>query len=74
MEEKTKINSYQINYWCDDCHDGKMISTGQTLLIHPPRYMHECEKCGTKKNFKKKYPHLHHETENGEKVDENIIK
>ena len=50
MEEKYKVNTYEIDYKCDVCGKGYMRLTGEVLLTNPTRYPHKCNKCGAGMN------------------------
>lgn len=44
---------------CDTCGEGMMIPTGVTLFSSPPKYQHECDKCGVIENYPQEYPYLY---------------
>lgn len=52
---------------CDVCGDGKYRPV-RTLLVSPPRYVHECNKCNDVKTFGEQYPYVRH-MEDGEELD-----
>lgn len=45
-----------IDYICDACGNGHMLPSGMILLSDPPKYPHECNKCGAAQTFGTKYP------------------
>jgi len=54
---KTKVETYIINYRCDNCNSVDMLPTGVAYYTSPLQYVHECTYCGEKHTFTdKKYP------------------
>jgi len=45
-EIKTKIDTYMVDYICDDCGKGTMQRFGGMLLTAPPQYTYRCNNCG----------------------------
>ena len=52
MEEKYKVNTYEIDYKCDVCGEGYMRPLGTVLLSNPAQYPHRCNKCGAEMNVR----------------------
>ena len=50
MEEKCKVNTYEIDYKCDVCGKGYMRPLGTVLPSYPAQYPHRCNKCGAEMN------------------------
>lgn len=57
MEKKSEVKCYKIELECEKCNKN-MFFTGQTLLSHPPKYVHYCKNCEIKVNKDKKYPYI----------------
>lgn len=61
MEKKIEVKTYQIDYICDTCNEGKMRPTGISFPTNPPQYPHVCDKCGAAQTFRNKiYPAIIH--------------
>jgi hypothetical protein len=62
METHTKVESFEIDYRCDECGEGMMRPTGRCMESYPPQYPHSCTVCKATKTFtNKRYPHIVHE-------------
>ena len=56
-ELNKKVETYIINYVCDECGEGLMLPTGMAFYTSPLQYEHRCDNCGdTQKFHDKKYP------------------
>jgi uncharacterized Zn finger protein len=55
-EIMTRLIPVRVDYVCDKCGEGNMKWDGYELLSMPPRYMHECDKCGCSETSLIKYP------------------
>lgn len=55
-EITTPVNVVVVDYQCDECKEGNMITDNIAMLVHPPKYQHICEKCGCKKELSERYP------------------
>lgn len=55
-EKRKRVHVYHVWMECDECEDGVMNSTGVMFPTWPPRYPHECGKCGHKATYSKTYP------------------
>jgi hypothetical protein len=54
-----------IEYECDTCSNGKMVDTGEAmLLVNPPLYPHKCDSCEVVANLNNRYPTVKHRTVN----------
>ena len=53
-EERFEMKPYGVRYLCD-C-DGEMLPTGNILISNPPKFPHECEKCGKSVSLLERYP------------------
>lgn len=63
-EVKNKVQTYIINYVCDECYDGNMERDGNIVLTsNPPLFPHKCNRCGYKMNFIDTYPKFVYEYE-----------
>jgi len=57
MIKKQKANVYLINYVCDDCGKGNLVSRGVMLSRSGHiTYVHECTTCGVIRTMEKKFP------------------
>lgn len=59
-EIKQEVKTYEINYICDTCKDGKMIDISKVAIVAPDesfQYEHECDKCKKRAYLNKQYPH-----------------
>ena len=45
LESRQKVQAIRVNLNCNKCN-GKMEFNGMTSLSLPPKYNHECKKCG----------------------------
>lgn len=61
MEKKIKVDTYIINFMCEKCKVGSMVSSGIILTSDPPKYEHRCNKCGIKENYDIRYPDIRYE-------------
>lgn len=60
-EQKRELKTYEVDYVCDECKNGRMRPTGVKHLTHPARYPHVCGNCGHKDSFPVIYPNTVHE-------------
>jgi len=60
MEIRKKVETEKVEMLCDECKEGTMNATGQTLLSYPAQYMHKCTNCGKQKSYKRIYPRYEH--------------
>ena len=63
-ETRSQVRVMRVNYICDRCNNGNMISTGYALLSHPPQHNHQCEMCEWTQTFKVQYPYTEYVKEN----------
>jgi RNase P subunit RPR2 len=61
-EIKQQVNTFMVNYFCDDCKKGYMVFTGKQRPAAVKRgvfyLIHKCSNCGKIKEFEnKKYPY-----------------
>ena len=54
MEKSYEVKTVMTKKYCE-C-GGEMIPTGNVLCSYPPRYTHECNKCGKIESYFDKYP------------------
>jgi hypothetical protein len=52
----SRLIPFEVQYECDECEDGYMISTGKYHPTKPPKIEHKCEKCGDIIYLEDKYP------------------
>lgn len=57
---ETKVNSYQEDYNCDNCHNANLVSIGIDLNSVDPkaRYLHKCPSCNITLNLTLVYPNI----------------
>lgn len=65
-EIKQQVNTFMVNYFCDNCKKGYMIFTGKqraAAVKHNVFYLiHKCSNCGKIKEFEnKKFPYQQYE-------------
>lgn len=53
---ETPAEAVIVDYVCDECGYGHMLPSGMMLLSNPPKFPHECNKCGATQTFNTKYP------------------
>jgi Zn finger protein HypA/HybF involved in hydrogenase expression len=53
----TQIETFKEKLFCEECRE-EMVCTNMTYLSHPPRFEHECPKCGRKTTESDKYPRI----------------
>lgn len=61
-ETQTKVESYKVDYLCDECNEGYMRFNGIALTSNPLQYPHTCEKCKACKTFRIVYPSIGYRT------------
>lgn len=54
---KVPVKTVRVHLFCtaEGC-DGEMKFNGSVLMSNPPKYQHECPKCGMISNERQKYP------------------
>lgn len=57
MEVKEKVKYIEVDMVCDSCGDGRMRPTATVLKEYPPKYIHECDNCGSTGIYKVRYPY-----------------
>ena len=61
-EIKTIVNSYRVDYQCDWCKTGILLSTGLSapsmIPGEPNKYQHKCTKCEDVKGLATIYPYV----------------
>lgn len=55
-EIRKKVKYIEIDMVCDYCGDGNMRPIGTVLKGKPPRYVHECDNCGSSGIYEVRYP------------------
>jgi len=55
-EQEFELETVGVEYVCDTCGDGKMISGNMVLTSIPPQYPCVCNKCGATANMGRSYP------------------
>jgi hypothetical protein len=58
---KVEVKTFKIKAFCNECYVGEMVSTGEMLAVHPPKYPHKCNHCGRVENLDEVYPYLYTE-------------
>ena len=59
METKTEVMTFEVDYQCPKCKNGRLRPTGQTLLTYPAKFPHACNSCEYIETFTgKSYPYL----------------
>lgn len=61
-EIQTNLRTYQVDYACDACKEGFMVSE-MMFPSNPPKYRHRCTniKCQHTETFSKSYPLIEYE-------------
>ena len=57
-EQKHEVTTFEVEYHCDQCQEGVMRRTGMLYDKAPPKYEHECNKCGSVVFLHTVYPHI----------------
>lgn len=61
MEEvRDEVKVIRVRKYCQ-C-GGEMLPNGNVLCSYPPRYSHECNKCGAIDSYLDKYPKIEYES------------
>jgi len=58
-EKEFAVKPVLLRYFCDKAGcDGEVLLDHESAVLtsHPPKYVHNCEKCGEVYNFTKAYP------------------
>lgn len=65
MSERTwPARVVTVDYICDECGEGLMQrADNMALMSSPPRYWHQCNKCGHRQTFTVCYPFNRIQTE-----------
>lgn len=58
MEIRKIVRTYSVDKSCDECKVGFMRATNLALLTYPPKYPHQCNKCGHEETYHKTYPFI----------------
>ena len=56
-EIRYEVQMIRVDMVCDWCGDGFMRPTTTVLKEYPPKYVHECDKCGKIGVFDERYPY-----------------
>lgn len=61
MEVTKEVKVVEVNMKCDECNEGLMEATGDSVCLTtlPPQtsYRHKCSKCGRTDMYSIKYPY-----------------
>ena len=62
MKRETLVNTYEVDYICDECGKGKMYPTGSLKTVMPPIYTHVCSnrECMANADLDREYPYIKH--------------
>lgn len=59
VETFIKVETFRVEYECDECGNGKMEFNGVSNPTWPPLYHHDCTNCGANQVFRgEKYPKI----------------
>lgn len=62
MITRTEVKTVKVDMKCDECNKGYLRPTGQCFMTSPPKYPHECDKCGKREVITgKTYPYIDYE-------------
>lgn len=56
MEIQFKVKPVGVRWLCDKCNGEMKYTDGNILLSNPPKYKHNCLKCGNEELLRDKYP------------------
>lgn len=57
MERVFEVRNVGVEYVCDVCNEGTMhVCCNVVVLSQPPRFHHQCNKCGHRATLLDKYP------------------
>lgn len=45
-EREKRVETFLVEYVCDECGRGEMVGTGLTKTVDPPLFEHKCNNCG----------------------------
>lgn len=51
-EKEVEVKTVQVEYQCDECGVGYMLSTGVQRMSLPPQYEHQCSHCNHLQSFR----------------------
>lgn len=57
MLKSTEVKVFVERLYCDECGE-EMVFSGMVLCSYPPKYPHECPKCGFKTTMEEQYPKI----------------
>lgn len=60
-EIRSEVRTVEIDMICDECGDGRMRPSGTVLTTYPPKFPHECDKCGHVEVYNVRYPYVIYE-------------
>ncbi len=58
METQHDVKPVKVEYCCDKCPNGKLVSTGGSTNIDPVKFYHRCNTCTEFKVLDKIYPRI----------------
>jgi hypothetical protein len=69
METRQQVNTFLVNYECDECEDGNLeysemllpSTWGGCISTEQPKWKHKCDICLCEKNLETKYPYTSYE-------------
>ncbi len=59
-EKDNEVKTIRTRYFCDECEEGQMISTGLVLTCYPPLFEHKCNACHNSQTLRRQYPFISH--------------
>lgn len=63
MEKKNRVVTYQNVFICSECNEGEMFPNGIVKPSFPPKFTHECSRCGNSEDLGRVYPYVEYERE-----------
>jgi len=55
--KRQRADCIAVDYECDECNSGRMRPNGNVLQTDYTQYEHECNSCGEKNFYGRKYPY-----------------
>ena len=53
-----EVREIVVDMICEECGKGRMRPTKTILREYPPKYIHECNKCGAMDIYTVRYPYV----------------
>lgn len=61
MEMKRVVKTFEVDFQCPKCAEGRLRPSGIAFMTYPLKYPHRCNKCEYEEVFRVQYPYIKHE-------------